>query len=353
MDEPHRPVLLADLTAGLVWPRLLRALPLAAHPGRILLAAVPFIWLMAVGSLFDLIAGRPINWPSPDANLGAFEALAISNQQAEAAGVAKPDIFAQAPSHAWPLFITLLLLVVPIFLLFHAALARSVACDVAQRLNLSSVNALRFAARKWPSILGAWFGPILFALSLVLLLLLAGLVFLRLPVLNMLGGALYGFFLFLGGALVLLALGFVLVQSLLAPAVVIENTDAIDAAQRAYAYLVCRPGRFILYTVILLAQGVVSVVVAAFLVHVTLEWTAALTGAWAGGPILARENPTGTSAIAAALAGIWRSAFIALFAGFIISFFASASTLLYLALRRVNDDQDMEDIWLPPREPAA
>lgn len=346
MDESTRPVLLADLTAGLVWPKLLRALPLAAHPARILLAAVPFIWLMAVGSLFDLIAGRPIIWADPDNKLGAFAALAISDKQAELAGVPKPDIFAQAPSHAWPLLITLLLLVVPIFLLFHAAIARSVACDVAQRLNLSSRKALGFAAAKFPSILAAWFGPILFTLVIVLGLLVAGLLF-RVPGLNVLAGALYGVALLLGAAVVFLTLGFLLAQSMLAPAVVIENSDAIDAIQRAYAYLVCRPGRFIAYALILILQGFAAVFVAAILTHLTLEWTGALTGAWSGGPILARSNASGSTSVAAALAGIWRSLMIALFAGFILSFHASASTLLYLALRRVNDDQDMEDIWLP------
>lgn len=365
MHEPTRPVLLADLSAGLVWPKLLRAVPLAAHPGRILLGAVPFIWLMAVGSLFDLIAGRPINWPpppqseslldpgpgaasqiSPTRSLGAFEALAISDKQAELAGVPKPDIFDQAPSHAWPLLIALLLIVVPIFLLFQAAIARSVACDVALRLNLSSSKALRSSARKLPSILGAWFGPLIIASVLVLMLLTAGLL-LRWPGLNILGGALYGLFLLLGALLVFIALGFLLAQSLLAPAVVIENSDAIDAVQRAYAYLLCRPARFVVYAAILIAQGIISIVVAAFLLHVTLEWTASLTGAWSQGPILARPDPTGSTAIAASLAGLWRTVFIAILGGFILSFYATGSTLLYLTLRRINDDQDIEDIWVP------
>ncbi len=352
MHEPTRPVLLADLTAGLVWPRLFRALPLAAHPSRILLAAGAFIWLMAVGSTFDLVAGRPIQWGAASERLGVFEALAISDKQAEAAALAKPDIFRSAPPHAWSLLATLLVLVTPVLLLAHAAIARSVACDVAQRLNLPTASALRFAARKWPSILGAWFGPALLALGLVFLLLLSGLL-LRWPGLNILGGALYGLFLLLGGALVFIALGFFLAQSLLAPAVVIENTDAIDAVQRAYAYLVCRPGRFIVYAAILIAQGIISIAVAAFLLHATLEWTAGLTGAWSRGPILARPDPTGTTAVAAALAGLWRSLFLALLGGFVLSFYASASTLLYLTLRRINDDQDVEDIWLPDASRAA
>ncbi len=352
MDDSTRPVLLADLTAGLIWPRLLRALPLAAHPSRILLASISFIWLMAVGSAFDLIAGRPIHWPNPDANLGAFQALAISDRQAEAAGLPKPDIFAQAPTHAWSLLATLLILVVPVLLIIHAALARSVACDVSQRLNLSSASALRFAARKWPSILAAWFGPVLLTLFLILILLIAGLLF-RVPILDVLAGAFYGLYLLLGAAIVLLTLGFLLAQSLLAPAVVIENTDAIDATQRAYAYLICRPGRFILYTAILLAQAVISVLVATFLIVVVLQWTGALAGHWSLGPILSRPEPSGTTAIAAALARIWQSLCFALLAGFVLSFYSAASTLLYLALRRINDDQDMEDIWLPDPRRAA
>ncbi len=301
---------------------------------------------MAVGSSFDLIAGRPIAWPNANSRLGAFHALSISNQQAQDAGLPKPDIFDAAPTHAWALLITLLLLVLPVLLLVHAAIARSVACDVAQRLNLSSIAAIRFAARKWPSILAAWFGPFLLALGLAFSLLLAGLLF-RVPVLNVIAGALYGPFLLLAAALVFITLGFLLAQSLLAPAVVIENTDAIDAAQRAYAYLLCRPGRFFLYAAILLAQAAVSILVAAFLVTVILQWTGALTGFWSHGPILARPDPAGTTAIAAALARLWQSALFALLAGFVLSFYSSASTLLYLALRRVNDDQDIEDIWLP------
>lgn len=50
-DRP--PITISTLTAGLLWPRLWRALPLATRPGRLIVAFIMLVTLLGVGSIYD------------------------------------------------------------------------------------------------------------------------------------------------------------------------------------------------------------------------------------------------------------------------------------------------------------
>jgi hypothetical protein len=89
--------------------------------------------------------------------------------------------------------------------------------------------------------------------------------------------------------------------------------------------------------------------------------TAALLGAWSDAPRLGgaiepftwqRTGPgfsvTGTRWLEHWLVRFWEGMLALLLAGWAISYHFTGGTLLYLLLRRVNDDQDVEEIWLGP-----
>ena len=125
----------------------------------------------------------------------------------------------------------------------------------------------------------------------------------------------------------ILWLALVACQTMIVPAIAAERTDAMDAIQRAGAYLVARTLRWLLYFAIVsgmafLAAGVV------------------LSASWAGvsGLNWDREsNPT------LQLAGM---AMRLLVTGVAVSYWYTASGVIYLLMRRVVDRQDIREIWI-------
>ena len=53
-DRP--PITVATLTAGLLWPRLWRTLPMATRPGRLIVAFVMLVVLLGFGSIYDTLS---------------------------------------------------------------------------------------------------------------------------------------------------------------------------------------------------------------------------------------------------------------------------------------------------------
>ncbi len=134
---------------------------------------------------------------------------------------------------------------------------------------------------------------------------------------------------FIGAWVALLpALAFVMIlvvhvpASLLIPAShACERTDAVDAIQRSYAYLLTKPIRALAYTFIAAAVGGLAFTLLAFVLAASSSLASMLAGADSARPSL--------KLIAS---------------GFALSYLWTASTLVYLLLRRACDEQDIEDI---------
>ena len=379
--EPRQPVTLAELTAGLVWPRLFRVFPLAVQPPRVLLGLLVVLWTLIVGAGYDALTGarlQPVGFADAvgpfqfvterfrdgahAATLGALrlDAARVFDGVREMLVTGPRGVWLQAPGHAVGLTITLLLLVLPPVTLLAGAICRMVACDVASEMSLSVAAAVSTAGSRWRSLLGAVAGPMIVAGSLALFIAALGAGLLRFPGVMAVGGVFYGVLLLLGAALVFVVVGYAVGGWMLIPAVVVEGTDAIDAAQRAYAYTLGRPGRTLAYAALLLALLVIAYGVLSLLTAEAIQWTAGLASAWTGAPPIGGEvhafaahSPhssaglTGSARFAAAAVRWWESFALNLLSGFVVSFVCAGSTLLYLLLRRVNDDQDIEDIWSP------
>ncbi len=392
-SEPGRPIrgpiTLAEVTAGLVWPTLFRAVPLALQPARVAIGFLVIATIMGVGTLFDAIAGPVVTTATRASagmarvgrSQGLFASLVDSTLDAFHGAVARSlrldfagawDAMARLWFHEIPraasahtgafvaLLVVLLALIIPVRILAFGAIARMAACEVGLRRAVGIPEALRFAASRWKSLYGALVAPPVLIGFLCLAMAVAGLALFRVPGLNVVGGLLYGVFLLGGVALLVLSVGFAFGAHLVAPAIVVDGADAVDAMQRAYAYVIGRPGRLLLYTAILIALGVVAYSLLAAGAALVLNWTASLAGLWSDANELAGSvrpmdftlapRPMGLSGTAKAtdsLIGVWERLFLALLAGAVVSYHDCASTLLYLLMRRAVDDQDVEDV-IPP-----
>jgi len=188
------------------------------------------------------------------------------------------------------------------------------------------------------------------------------------------------FIVFIGIAfiLMLLVLGMIGGYHLLVPAVAVESADAFDAMSRAFAYVYAKPWRLLLHTVVALIYGVITLLFLSFAVFILLKithtfvgWGTSLFGyqyAWYAGvdklsgmwpePRFGRLTSLPNWAamswpefIGAAALHFWVFTLVSSLGAYVVSYFHSSSTIVYMLLRRAADGQPVEEIYLDP-EPA-
>ncbi|MBL8747129.1 MAG: hypothetical protein JNK58_12340 [Phycisphaerae bacterium] len=352
------PVTLDELSAGLVWPTLLRTPVLALQPPRVLIGILVMLALWGIGRLLDwLLAfggveaiGSPLVWRLRDGWLDASEQL-VSLHPAEALRFLGDATFGHVLGllEYRPLTAGLaVLLLAPIFAIGSGAIARSVAVDLAVGTNLGVRDSLAFALRRWASFLGALIIPVVLIGVGIGALKVAGWLFLGLPYLNVLGALAYGLFLLVGLFTYALLIGFMLGQPMLAPAVAVEGTDAVDAIQRVYAYLLGRPGRALIYLFLAIAQGLIAIGLAAWVLNGAADLTSSMAGSFLSGEkSRALFEPGHQAGAAGAIVAFWQLCVALVLSGILVSWHATAGTLIYLLLRRVCDEQDLREVWMP------
>jgi hypothetical protein len=347
----------------MLWHRVLSAAVLGLRPGRLGLA-----FFLTVGILLLLMVGRAI-----DARLVTDPVLMPRPTPGEDDPFAIWRLFVQLPLawiRGWPVTT---LIMGPISLVLGAILLGSISRITAEEFAKGRFvpwhEGLAFSARLWRSTLGAYLGPIVLIWLVALKLAVVGWLLLNWPGLNVIGSLLYG--LFLLGALIAVVVGiaFILGGPLLVPAVVCEGADAIDAIQRAYAYVLARPVRLIFY----LLLGLVGVLVVVVILWVIATWTIGFaqqaSGAFARHPTwnmlwwssfrgpppndALADPPQGTYAVAAAFVQIWVLVPALLVLASFFSALTAAATVVYLAMRRVCDGQDLGELWTPGAIEAA
>ena len=334
-----------DLIDDLVWPKLFQAGSLALGASRLGLALFGVVLARALWALGRMVLGPPAD-PAPGAALrgaGGELAGAVAALDAPAAARGMYDLFIRAPVREFaehPAWATLGVLVVTLLLLVVCAIARSAAVRFATGREPGWEAAVAFALGRWRSVLGAVLAPVLLVLVIAGLLALFGLVFLQLTGLNVVGGLLYPLALLLGllGACLM---GAVLVgHPLLVPAVACNGADTIDAVQRAGAYVLARPLRVALYAALLAALGLLALFAVAVVLLLAVHLTGRAGQSWSGPP--ARQN--WTDDLTAWLVGLWSLIPLGLLWAYALSYWSCASTLLYLAVRRAADGQEMRQI---------
>ena len=259
--------------------------------------------------------------------------------------------------------------------LFGGAIYRIAALHAAREEKVSMTQALRFSGEKFLSFVMAPLVPLIVILFVGALMAAGGLLG------NAMGGGAIAlgaiFFLSLIGGLVVAFLLFGLIggAGLMYPTIAVEGSDSFDAISRSYSYIFNRPWRAAWYAGVALVHGTVCYVFVRLFAFVVLKAThlAVGTGVWAGGEQVpgatdrldamwpaptfevfhAPMNSASMSTlenIGAILMAIWVYLVIGLVVAFLISYFISASTMIYFLLRRHVDATDLDDVFVEETE---
>ena len=254
---------------------------------------------------------------------------------------------------AWTLVITMIGI---------AAICRTAACQFAIEQYITWTIALTYALKRWIPILGTVVLPVV-ALGLGAVALAVGGVLLAAPGLNIIGGVLYGVALFgamIAACLILLTL---LASPLFIPAVAVESADAPDALARSFSFVRNRPLHWAVYVLAALIQGLFGLLIVTLVASLTINFAAWGAGLFISSPaieavgggagltsILPAESGwdlLGTHRVAGGLIVLWRTVVGGLVAGWVVSYVACSTTVLYFLMRKATDDQDLEEIWQP------
>jgi len=256
--------------------------------------------------------------------------------------------------------------------LFGGAIGRLAALEACRDQRGSVLDGLRFARDRYPWLVVAPLMPVAVAGALALLMALGGAVLFNVPVLDIIGGLLFGLFLLGGFVIALLLLGLVVGGHLLFPSIAIEGTDAFDAVSRVYNYVLGRPWRWLAYTLVTLVFGAITYLLLSLVVFATLAITQGLAGLLVSGlltsgegfdailgspsfdnltPTRTGENLPITTLGAAWFIQLWVMLLAALLPVYTISYYFSAHTWIYLLLRRAADGTAFEDLYLQSEEP--
>ncbi len=346
-------MLLSDLLQDLLWPRMLRTAIMALRPQRWIFCTLGLtLALLIVRLAQSTIAGRGFTAAVQTAAARAGDEISLEWRRraglalAGAIGRSVRALLVDIPlSHP----LACVAVVLPILLLWSvggAAACRMTAVEFGQGIILTWPRALAFGARRWSAALGAALLAPLAAAVICLILAFAGWLLLSWPYVQVLGSLLYPLSVGLCAAAVLLLAGAALSHHLMCPAVACESADALDAFQRAMAYLVASPARLLTYT----ALGVVQTLAVAALLWAAGLWTVNMawwsTSAWIT-PEAPGAEPGWSARWTDALTSLWHDIPALLAGGFVVSAYFAGSTIAYLLVRELNDGQDAADLWQP------
>ncbi|MBC7773715.1 MAG: hypothetical protein H7210_14575 [Pyrinomonadaceae bacterium] len=390
------PITLDDLTADLFWPKLLRGPVMALRPTRLGICFFLIVFASVVLSLCGWIE-TTLNWRGGDDAVREFEvakgqclaAFQTWNLSvAVASFIEGLTILPLAAFNAHPVGSTLgTLLILIAWCIAFGAVARSAACEVAGLRSPRWPEMIAFAVSRWASLVGAVVLPLVLVAAIGLGIAVAGLT-MRVPILTLVGAALFGLLLMAGAVCVFLLGVYMLGHWILIPAIASEGSDGVDAVQRTYAYVIGRPLRLILYLAILLVQGIIVASIILALVGAAVSFTTRAASPWAGpdartmlwqahaGAVAGDQAEQAVVHAAAAsqaaaedgatlkdgkpqlernfsfawgakVIQLWMLVPLTLGSAFVLSYIMCGSTLLYLIMRRVNDGQDVAEIWQP------
>jgi len=271
----------------------------------------------------------------------------------------------------WLFGIILGLVALATWALLGGAIHRIAALHACRDEKISIRSALEFSAGKFLSFLTAPLIPL--AIILVIGLMIAlGAIAANIPVVGpIIVGALFFLAILAGLVIAFLLIGLVGGGSLMYPTIAVEGSDSFDAISRSYSYVFSRPWRSILYALVAMLYGAITYVFVRLFVYVALASAHCFAKwfVWTGGETLSPQadridvlwtapqfqqlfGPFSWAAmstsekVAAFLIGVWVFLTAASVGAYLLSFFASSSTCIYLLLRRLVDATDLDDVYI-------
>jgi hypothetical protein len=347
-----------DWWEDLVWPRVFASPLQGLRTWRVLLA---FFAILLVGLV--LSAGlaldhawkdRPAEWPWEAVDVLSW----IDWGWRYAVGLPKGLVSARPLTTivAGPIALAA-------WLISMGALCRGSAVEMATGRRASWTVCLGFSLRRWRSVIGCTLVSLFVVWGLSLAIAAGGLL-LRAPVLDVIAAIAFPILIVLGAVAMLLILGYALGHCLLMPAVACDGADAIDAVQRAMAYVFGRPLRLMLYLVLASVSLGLVVGVAVIVIVGGLGFAARSGGLFAGergdgillgglmdalswSPFAGASG--GSASVAERIVRFWCGAALMMIPAIGVSCACSAATGVYLGIRRIADGQDMAEIHEPGR----
>lgn len=237
---------------------------------------------------------------------------------------------------------------VAIVAVMGGSLSRSTAFEFCRGQLVSTEDTLGFALRRARQFTFAVIGPLVFCAAVFLLIAIGGLS-LSFPVLDLVGALFYGLALLMGTLVTFVLVLHLVALPMIVPSLAIEGTDAFDAIQRSYAYVIGKPLRYLSYALMLTFLASIAIAVFTTLAFGAIEmtdWAAELFATDSTNRVLNGQGELGaTKGISHTIITIWRTLLEVIIAGYAISIFFTSSTLLYLVTRRICDGQDMNEVW--------
>ncbi len=258
-------------------------------------------------------------------------------------GQSRVDLLAQAVLFG--------LYLIVVWSLIGGLLTRSAALQLATYRRDSWLQTTRFVIRKWISYLGTAVLPIMAMSVIAAFLVLIGWCasLMNDTVASCLSAFLGWFPLFLGFLGSIFLVGTVFGFPLMLAAVSVEGTDAFDGTARGFHFLLRRPLRTVVYTMLVGVVGLVGLGIVQLFFHYFLAYTQ-------GFMEFAKSNPMRGTTIGELIHSPWLALIPALVTGFSASFFWSATTAIYLLLRQNIDHTPLDQVLVaeettePPKQ---
>lgn len=229
---------------------------------------------------------------------------------------------------------------------FGVAICRTAAVrlTVGEKVGLNA--AVRFAGRKWISHFAAPLLPIGGMMLAAIPVVVIGVILCAGNIGAIVSGIVWPLAIIAGFVMTLLLLGVLFGWPLMWGAISTEGSDSFDALSRSYAYLMQRPLHYFFYAIIAAFFGWLGwLLVRDFAACVV--WMSYWGAGWGGANIndIIYGGSAGHSIIR-----FWVGCVKLLAIGYIFSYFWSASTAIYLLLRKDIDNTEMDEVFLENEE---
>lgn len=253
------------------------------------------------------------------------------------------------------------ILFVGVWSLLGGAISRMAVVESATGERIGIGDAVGFSYRRWLAYALAPLIPLFIVGLFMLVLALVGLLF-HAAVLNILGALALIVAIPMGFVMAFFLIGWVGAVHLMYPAISAEGTDAFDSLSRSYSYVITRPWRFLAYTVLMLAYGVITYLFVGLFVFLALYMVQSAMATWTSGvtqvfpkPVLGHlryesigEGLGGTAKIAAALIRVFVLLAVGVVAAYAVSYYFAAWSAIYLLLRGRADGTDPAEVYSEP-----
>ncbi len=270
-------------------------------------------------------------------------------------------------------------IVLLVWSLFGGAICRIAALHAARDEKITFGQAMKFSGRKLGSFFTAPLIPLALLVTIGVAVLVGGL-FAAIPYVGeIFAGLFWPLALLAGFVMALVLIGGVAGSILMFPTIAVEGSDSFDALSRSFSYVYSKPWRTAFYVLVSGVYGAICFLFVRAFAHIVLNLTHMTAGLgmnidgssylpetvgkleaiWTRTALLGEgrfygdfgQYPLGgTEAFAGFFITLWTYIVLGLVVSFVISFFFSASTLVYYLLRREVDATDIEDVYLEEYE---